>query len=373
MSGGERLRVVVAMSGGVDSSVVAALMHEAGHDVVGLTMKLRDSTADERAGGSGSCCSADDTRDAREVCDRLGVPHFVVDYRDAFRKAVMEPFARAYLEGQTPNPCVLCNDHLKFAALLGRAKALGADVLATGHYARVEGDAATGWVLRRAVDESRDQSYFLFGLNQRALSRVWFPLGGMEKTDVRAHARRFNLEVADKPDSEDICFVPDGDYARVVSEILEGRGLATPGPGPIIDAAGEVLGEHRGVHHFTVGQRRGLGVARGERLYVLSVDAPTSTVVVGDAQALRSSGFVARDASWVDAEPSEGGLDCTVRIRSRHRGASARVELDGAEVRVRFSSPEPAVTPGQAAVFYDGDRVLGGAWIAAPLAVAPGA
>ena len=362
------MRVVVAMSGGVDSSVVAGLMHEAGHEVIGLTMKLRDGTAEEAAGGSGSCCSADDTQDARTVCDTLGVPHYVVDYRDAFRKAVIEPFARAYLQGETPNPCVLCNDHLKFSALLGRARALGADALATGHYARVGRGADGRLTLHTASDASRDQSYFLFGLDQRALARVVFPLGDMPKAEVRAHARRMGLDVADKPDSEDICFVPDGDYARVVEEVLEARGQAAPGPGRIVDTQGQVLGEHGGVHHYTVGQRRGLGVARGERLYVLQVDAPTSTVTVGARAELASQGFTARDASWVDGDAPEAGARCLVRIRSRHRGVGCRVYADERALRVVFDAPEDAVTRGQAAVFYIGDRVLGGAWIDGALA-----
>lgn len=357
------MRVVVAMSGGVDSSVVAGLMHEAGHEVIGLTMKLRDGTAAEAAGASGSCCSADDTQDARTVCDALGVPHYVVDYRDAFRKAVIEPFARAYLQGETPNPCVLCNDHLKFSALIGRARALGADALATGHYARVQRDAVGRYTLHTASDPTRDQSYFLFGLDQRALSRVMFPLGDMPKTEVRAHARRMGLEVAEKPDSEDICFVPDGDYARIVEDVLQARGESAPGPGQIVDTHGQVLGEHAGVHHYTVGQRRGLGVARGERLYVLQVDAPTATVTVGGRAELASQGFMARDASWVDGDAPTAGTRCVVRIRSRHRGVSCLVSADGRTLRVLFDAPEEAVTRGQAAVFYVGDRVLGGAWI----------
>jgi tRNA-specific 2-thiouridylase len=353
------MRVVVAMSGGVDSSVTAALLHEAGHEVVGLSMRLRDAAPEERSGG-GSCCSPDDLRDARAVCDTLGVPHYVVDYRDAFRKAVIEPFARAYLAGRTPNPCVLCNDHLKFAALLTRARALGADALATGHYARITAGPDGRLALRRAADRRKDQSYFLFGMDQKALGRTLFPLGDMDKDTVRDHARRFGLPNGDKPDSEDICFVPDGDYARVVEEVVG----EVPGPGPIVDESGRVLGTHRGVHHFTVGQRKGLGVASEERLYVLSVDGPGGVITVGGADRLQVAGLRAERCHWVDAAPDpERVVDA--QIRYRHEGAAARVRVEGDAARVTFLAPQRAVAPGQAVVLYDGDRVLGGGWIEA--------
>jgi tRNA-specific 2-thiouridylase len=362
------MRVVVAMSGGVDSSVAAGLMVEQGHEVVGLTMKLRDTTAEERAGRSASCCSPDDVMDARGVCDLMGIPHYTADYRDAFRRAVMEPFARAYLQGRTPNPCVLCNDHLKFAALLTRARALGADLLVTGHYARTWTDADGRVHLGVAADARKDQSYFLFGIAPEALARIRFPLGDMDKPAVRGHAKRLGLPIWDKPDSEDICFVPGGDYARVVEEILAESGAPPPPAGRIVDEAGRELGRHEGIHRFTVGQRKGLGVSRGEPLYVLGVDAASGDVRVGDADGLGASGLVARDCNWLVDPPSAEGRAVTARIRYRHAGVPARVHADGGGgARVEFETAVRAVSPGQAVVFYDGDEVLGGGWIERPI------
>jgi tRNA-specific 2-thiouridylase len=338
-------------------------------------MKLRDTTEAERAGRVASCCSPDDVLDARGVCDQLGIAHYTVDYRDAFRRAVMEPFARAYLNGQTPNPCVLCNDHLKFAALLNRARALGAELLVTGHYARTWTDAAGRARLGAAVDVHKDQSYFLFGIQQDALARLRFPLGDLDKPAVRAHARRLGLSVADKPDSEDICFVPGGDYARVVEEILTTAGETPPAPGPIVDEAGTVLGRHGGIHRYTVGQRKGLGVARGEPLYVLGVDAGAGTVRVGGADGLAAGGLLARDLNWLGDGPPVGGRRTVLaRIRYRHAGAAATVEPPAGGAVVRFTEPVRAVTPGQAVVFYADDEVLGGGWIERALPVdTPGA
>lgn len=355
------MRVMVAMSGGVDSSVACALMQEAGHEVIGLTMRLRDTTATERLGQSGSCCSPDDIGDAQAVCDQLGVPHYVVDYRDAFKKAVIEPFARSYLEGRTPNPCVLCNDHLKFSALVTRARALGADQLITGHYAQVV-EADGRYALKAAVDPAKDQSYFLFGIRQKALARTRFPLGGMTKDEVRAHARRLGLAVAEKADSEDICFVPDGDYAKVVEQTVGAE--AVPTAGPIVDTEGQILGEHQGVHRFTVGQRKGLGVAAGTRLYVLEVDGPGRTIVVGGAEGLMATGLVASRCNWISGEAPAQPIRCTVKIRYRHTGAEATAyPTEGGGVRVIFDEPQRAITGGQAAVIYQGDQVLGGGWI----------
>jgi tRNA-specific 2-thiouridylase len=369
------MRVVVAMSGGVDSSVAAGLMMEAGHEVIGLTMKLRDTTEAERAGRVSSCCSPDDVLDARGVCDLLGIPHYTVDYRDAFRRAVMEPFARAYLRGQTPNPCVLCNDHMKFAALLNRSRALGAELLVTGHYARTWMDAEGRPRLAAATDARKDQSYFLFGIQRDALAHIRFPLGDMDKPTVRAHARRLGLPVADKPDSEDICFVPGGDYAGVVEEILTAAGEPVPAPGPIVDSIGTAIGRHDGVHHYTVGQRKGLGVSRGEPLYVLGVDAGAGTVRVGRATELAAGGLLARDVNWLGDGPPAGVRPVVARIRYRHAGARATIEClpDGAGLHLAFDEPVRAVTPGQAVVFYDGDEVLGGGWIerALPIDSAP--
>ncbi len=355
------MRVAVAMSGGVDSSVAAALMVEQGHEVVGLTMKLRDTTAEERAGRSASCCSPDDLMDARTVCDTLGVAHYVIDYRDAFRAAVIEPFARTYLAGLTPNPCVACNDHVKFAPLLERARALGADLLVTGHYARVEPDPAGGFALCKGADQAKDQSYFLFGLDQSALAQVRFPLGEMSKDAVRDHARRLGLSTWDKHDSEDICFVPDGDYARVVEQVA-GPAHA-PAPGAIVHQDGRALGTHGGVHRFTVGQRKGLGVATGERLFVLSVDGDARRVTVGPRAALSASGLRASRWRWVSGRPEAGPVHGQVRIRYRHAGVGATVLVDGAQARVVFDTPQAAIAPGQAVVLYAGDRVWGGGFI----------
>lgn len=361
------MRVMVAMSGGVDSSVAAGLTLEAGHEVIGVTMKLRDTTPEERAGRSASCCSPDDLMDARRVCDTLGIAHYVVDYRDLFRRAVIEPFAADYLRGLTPNPCVRCNDHVKFTPLIERADMLGIDTVVTGHYARLDTDPAGRRRLRAAVDAHKDQSYFLFGLDQATLRRVAFPLGGMDKDAVRAAARRLGLPVADKPDSEDICFVPDGDYARVVEQVAD-----APGAGPIRHVDGRTLGQHGGIHRFTVGQRKGLGVATGERLYVLGVDADHGAVTVGPRAALRAGGLRAAGCNWIGAPPSPGQR-ARIRIRYRHRGVDGEVFADGDRALMRFDSPQIAVAPGQAAVIYDGDVVLGGGWIERALAVSDGA
>ncbi len=361
------MRVLVAMSGGVDSSVVAGLMVEAGHEVIGLTMKLRDVTAEERAGRVASCCTPDDVMDARGVCDLLGIPHYTVDYREAFRREVMEPFARAWVDGRTPNPCVLCNDHLKFSALVARAEALGADRLATGHYARVWTDD-TGAHLGVAADARKDQSYFLFGIPAANLPRLDFPLGDMDKTTVRAHARRLGLPIWDKPDSEDICFVPGGDHATVVEEILG----ETPRAGRIVDEHGAELGRHAGIHRFTVGQRKGLGVTRGEPLYVLNVDGASGDVRVGPHALLVVDGLRAERCNWLSGCPPAGATDragvaVSARIRYRHPGADARLWMRGETALVRFDTPVPAVTPGQAVVFYTGGEVLGGGWITTAL------
>lgn len=357
------MRVMVAMSGGVDSSVAAGLMREAGHEVVGVTMKLRDTTAEERAGRSASCCSPDDLMDARRVCDALGIPHYVVDYRALFRRTVIEPFAADYLRGLTPNPCVRCNDHVKFAPLIERADMLGIDTVVTGHYARLDEGPDGRRRLRAAVDAHKDQSYFLFGLGQDVLRRVAFPLGGMDKDAVRAAARRLGLPVADKPDSEDICFVPHGDYAAVVEETA---GAAPAGAVEHVD--GRRLGEHGGVHRFTVGQRKGLGIAAGERLYVVGVDAARDVVTVGPRAALMAGGLRAAGCNWIAGEAPPAGLRARIRIRYRHGGVDGEVVADGDRALMRFDRPQMAVAPGQAAVVYDGDVVLGGGWIERALA-----
>jgi len=347
-------RVVVAMSGGVDSSVAAALLVAQGYEVIGVTMHL--------AGDRSRCCSLDDADDARRVADRLGIRFYVANYTDAFRREVMEPFADAYLAGRTPIPCVTCNRRFKFRHLLDRARALGADAVATGHYARVEEDPTSGRRrLFRARDRSKDQSYFLFDLDQEQLARVRFPLGELTKVEVRERARALGLATAEKEESQEICFVPDGDYAAVVEALRPG---ALPGEGDVVDAAGRRLGRHGGVHRFTVGQRRGLGLALGERWFVTGLDAATNRVQVGPAEALLVREAQLEGTSFVAGTAPGTPLRGVLRIRHRHEGAPATLTaLGDGEARVVFDGPVRAVSPGQAAVLYEGDEVLGGGWI----------
>jgi tRNA-uridine 2-sulfurtransferase len=359
------MRVMVAMSGGVDSSVAAGLMMEEGHEVIGFTMKLRDATPEERGGEKGSCCSPDDLMDARVACDALGIPHYVIDYRDLFKREVIEPFAEAYLKGQTPNPCVNCNNSVKFDPLLERAKALGAEQLVTGHYARIEQEGPGRYALYRGRDRNKDQSYFLFGISQEAMSMTRFPLGHLTKDEVRQEAKRLGLPNWDKADSEDICFVPHGDYARVVEELVGEERV--PQAGPIVDLKGRVVGQHQGLHHYTIGQRRGLQVATGERVYVVDIKPESRTLVVGPAEALKVDGLVARGCEWAGGEPPIGALEVSAQIRYRHMGAEATLIARGDSAEAYFSVPQPAVTPGQAVVFYQGERVVGGGWIERPL------
>ncbi len=348
----------MGMSGGVDSSVAAALLCEQGYEVIGVTMHL--------AGSDSRCCSLDDADDARRVADRLGIRFYVANYKDRFRSEVIEPFADAYLAGRTPIPCVACNRRFKFHHLLSRARALGAEAVATGHYAQrrpgiQEDDTATLW---RGRDRSKDQSYFLFDLGPAELRHARFPVGGLEKDEVRERARDLGLATAEKPESQEICFVPDGDYARVVGEIRPGR---LPGPGDLVDAEGAVLGRHPGIHHFTVGQRRGLGLPGGP-WYVRRVEAATNRVVVGRADELRVHGAHLRGVRFTSGAAPEGPLRGEVQIRYRHAGAPAKiVATDSGEAQVYFEEPERAVAPGQAAVFYRGEQVLGGGWIEAPI------
>ncbi len=360
------MRVVVAMSGGVDSSVAAGLMLEAGHEVIGLTMKLRDTTPDEMVGKSASCCSPDDMRDARQVCDGLGIPHYVIDYREMFQEKVVSPFVESYLNGQTPNPCVLCNDHIKFEPLLKRMRALGAERLVTGHYARITEDEQGLFNLSRGRDEAKDQSYFLFGLGQEILSQTWFPLGDLAKEDVREHAKRMGIATWDKPDSEDICFVPGGDYKKVVEKQVGADAL--PDAGPILHEDGSVLGQHEGIHRYTVGQRKGLSVASNERLYVLNVRPEDATVVVGPRTSLAMTGLRAERCVWTAGVPPAQSFRADVRIRYRHTGTDGEVVTVGEEAVVRFDTPQLAVTPGQAVVFYHEGTVIGGGWISKGMA-----
>jgi tRNA-specific 2-thiouridylase len=352
-------RIVVGMSGGVDSSVAAALLVEQGFEVVGVTMHL--------AGSVSRCCSLDDADDARRVAEALGMRFYVANYTDRFREEVMLPFADAYLAGRTPIPCVACNRRFKFQRLVERARALGAAGVATGHYARLETDPATGRCrLRRGADPGKDQSYFLFDLEPAQLARARFPLGALRKDEVRARARALGLATAEKPESQEICFVPDGDYAAVVESL---RPDALPGEGEIVDGAGRTLGRHAGIHRFTVGQRRGLGLAAPRPLYVTGLDAGANRVVVGEAEELLAAGAALERVSFAAGEAPGEPIAARVQVRYRDAGTPALVEpLPGGRARVRFERPVRAVTPGQAAVFYDGDVVLGGGWIAGAIA-----
>jgi tRNA-specific 2-thiouridylase len=359
-------RIVVAMSGGVDSSVAAALLREAGYDVVGITLQLYDHGM--TVGRSGACCAGQDIYDARRVAERLDIPHYVLDYESRFGQAVIDDFADSYLRGETPIPCVRCNQRVKFRDLLDQARDLGADALATGHYVRrVMG--AGGAELHRGADPSRDQSYFLFATTAGQLDFLRFPLGDLPKTETRAIAARLDLPVAAKPDSQDICFVPDGNYARVVSALRPG---ATE-PGDIVHVDGRVLGRHEGIIHFTVGQRRGLGIGgrRGpggeelDPLYVVGVDAPTRRVLVGPRAALARSLVQVREVNWLGGAGPVEALPVTVKLRSAQPGAPALLTLGpGGTATLALGEPQYGVAPGQAAVFYQGDRLLGGGWIA---------
>jgi len=353
------MRIVAAMSGGVDSSVAAGLLVEAGHEVIGLSMQLYD----QREGDVrfGSCCTIDDLHDARRVAAALGIPHYIVNFERQFEDEVIGDFVREYAAGRTPIPCVHCNGELKFSALVERARGLDADAVATGHYARVGWDESSRrHVLMRGLDPAKDQSYFLFTLREAQLARARFPVGGLAKPEVRAHARRLGLPVADKPDSHEICFVASGDHAAFV----ERRAPEVRRPGVFADREGRVVGRHDGVHRYTVGQRKGLGLSAGVPLYVLAIDAGADTVVVGPREALDRDRFTASKLNWLAAVAPGEARRVAAQVRYRHRAAPASVTpLDDARAAIAFDEPQPAVTPGQAVVFYDGDAVVGGGWI----------
>ncbi len=358
------ITTAVAMSGGVDSSVAAASLALDGRALVGFSMQLVDRLAGETE-RYGRCCSPEDFRDARRVADRMGFPHYVLDMEDDFERHVLRPFAEDYAAGRTPSPCVRCNTYIKFDALLSRARAVGADHVATGHYAVLECDPESGrTLLRRAVDRDKDQSYFLFDLSDEQRRAAEFPLGRMRKEDVRERARDIGLVIADKPESMDLCFVPKGESYR---NYLESRGL-TPaaGDGEIVGTDGRVVGRHDGVANFTVGQRKGLGVSSDRRLYVVAIDEPSRRVVVGGDDDLWREDCTIERVRWIPFERPEGDVRATVRIRSTHEGSAATIRDHGdGTAAIHFDEPQRAVTPGQAAVAYDGDLVLGGGWITA--------
>jgi len=351
-------RVVVAMSGGVDSSTVAAMLVEDGYDVIGVTLQLYDHG--RARGRPGSCCAGEDIHDARRVADRLGIPHYVLDYEQKFRTQVIDAFADSYASGETPVPCILCNQTVKFADLLGTARDLGADALVTGHYVRRRRGAG-GPELHRAADDTRDQSYFLFATTPEQLDYLRFPLGELAKTETRGTASRLGLAVADKPDSQDICFVPGGRYARVVESL---RPDAFE-PGDIVDIHGTVLGGHGGIGRFTVGQRRGLGIASDQPLYVTRIEPQTRRVVVGPRDALMQRHLRVGGVNWLgDGEGPAESQRIQARVRSTRPPAAAALQArDDGTVGVAFDDPETGIAPGQACVFYDGERVLGGGWI----------
>ena len=359
------MRIVVAMSGGVDSSVAAALLVRQGHEVIGLSMQLYDQARSGAPGepgarAFGTCCTIDDLHDARRVAAKLGIPHYIVNFEREFNDTVISNFVSEYSSGRTPIPCVHCNGDLKFATLVSRADGLGADFVATGHYARVDLDAGSGsYVLKRGVDPAKDQSYFLFTLNQEQLSHAMFPVGDLDKSTVRHHAREVGLSVADKPDSHEICFVASGEHTT----FLEEHGTPSGG-GAIQDVTGKIVGRHEGVHRFTVGQRKGLGLSSPIPLYVVGIDATEKTVTVGPRESLERLDLTASGVNWISGRAPAPGTRVTARIRHRHREAAASIQpLPHDRVRVTFDSPQSAVAPGQAVVMYDGDRVVGGGWI----------
>jgi tRNA-specific 2-thiouridylase len=368
----ERAAIAVAMSGGVDSSTVAALLAHSGEAVVGLTLQLWDQ---RRLAGKhgiadlpkvGRCCSLDDVYDARRVAEHLGIPFYVVNQQERFEQDVVRPFVAEYLAGRTPIPCSLCNNHLKFDQLLKTAQSIGASRIATGHYAVNEYDSARGrWILKQATDLAKDQTYFLFGLTQEQLAHTLFPLGRLTKPEVREIARQHGLSLAEKPDSQEICFIPGGDYKQFLTAYLEEQGERLPETdGELVASSGEVLGRHEGIFNFTVGQRKGLGVSSPLPLYVLRIDPASHQVTVGSDAELATLTLRARDLNWISIPELTAPMRVRIKIRHRHEPAWATLEPTATdEVLATFDEPQRAVTPGQSAVFYDGDEVVGGGWI----------
>ena len=366
------MKIAVAMSGGVDSSAAAAILKRQGHQLVGFTMQLwnqrRGLSVDENGEPLPSrCCSLDDVYDARRVAEELDFPFYVLNLEKEFERDVVQPFVDSYLKGETPIPCVACNSRLKFASLDKLAASLGCEKVATGHYARVEFDAgANRYRLLRGLDPQKDQSYFLWELTQDQLSRALFPLGELTKTEARQAAREHHLAVAEKKESQEICFVPDGDYAGFIDRYLAAEAEADrlPTSGEIVNSRGEVLGRHSGIHRYTIGQRRGIGIANARPLYVLNVDARRNQVIVGDDAELSSSEFIAGGVNWIVLDSPSDTIQAEVRVRYRHQAAPATITpLQDNRARVEFVEPQRAITPGQATVFYRGDEVLGGGWI----------
>lgn len=350
------------MSGGVDSSVAAALLHEQGHDVIGVSMQLYDNSQVTESGNRafGTCCTIDDLYDARRVAATIGIPHYIVNFESQFGDRVIANFVREYVAGRTPIPCSHCNSDLKFAELLDRARAYDAERLATGHYARIEQDAGGRYHLYRGADTTKDQTYFLFSLTQEQLSRASFPVGQLDKDTVRAHAKRLNLHVTQKPDSQEICFVPDGDYAA----FIERKAPEAARPGTVVDNSGKVLGTHAGVHRFTIGQRKGIGLSSTEPLYVLEIKPDAAQVVVGSRDDLGRTQLTASQVNWVSGSAPSDWLRVAAQIRHRHAAAPAKVRsTDEGRIELEFDAPQTAITPGQAVVFYEDDEVLGGGWI----------